>query len=201
MACYHHWKRRTGKTPFCTFNRSWNNALPTSPGLHGMGFCSMNGCPVAPRPVNFFVCEGTNDWRLLGTYDYLLWGKIAHHHISLLPSGVLDNWVNGMLDSKGGETWIEDINEGLEDARKIEHTRDSISDALKDGRLEIPFTILKCVGYPKDWFEKLLYYEQHPKPAKTKSKANAKSGKRRARGEGQGSPKKRTTAAGKGKGK
>ncbi|KAJ6551306.1 hypothetical protein B0H19DRAFT_1263970 [Mycena capillaripes] len=26
------------------------------------------------------------------------------------------------------------------------------------------FTVLRCVGYPEDWFEKLLYYKKHPKP-------------------------------------
>ncbi|KAK7052188.1 hypothetical protein R3P38DRAFT_1638280 [Favolaschia claudopus] len=61
MVCYHHWKSKPVKGdigPFLTFNRSWNNALPASPGVHGIGFFNMNGCPTSPEPVNVFVGEG-----------------------------------------------------------------------------------------------------------------------------------------------
>ncbi|KAK7050506.1 hypothetical protein R3P38DRAFT_3173951 [Favolaschia claudopus] len=177
MVCYHHWKSKPVKGdigPFLTFNRSWNNALPASPGVHGIGFFNMNGCPTSPEPVNVFVGEGSNDWRLLGTYDYLRWGEIASHHVSLLPAGVLNNWVNGMLGSQWGKSWIDDTNKGLSPARKIKLSVEHVLDALKDGRMHIPFTILKCVGYPKDWFEKLLYYEAHPKP---QSEANSRKRK------------------------
>ncbi|KAJ7678064.1 hypothetical protein DFH06DRAFT_565339 [Mycena polygramma] len=150
----HHWNPKPGqeaKIPFTTWSRSWNSALPVSPGTHGMGFFSMSTCPVKPEPINFFVGEGTNDWRLLGTYDYLRWGEIAPHHISLLPPLVLDLWVNGMLSHTWGKAAIEEANVDLQDARKVKYTHESVLEALNDGRLAIPFTILKCVGYPKDW--------------------------------------------------
>ncbi|KAF8201257.1 hypothetical protein K438DRAFT_1965766 [Mycena galopus ATCC 62051] len=200
VSCYHHWDPKPdkpAKVPFLTFNRSWNNALPASPGLHGIGFFGMNTCPASPQPVNFFVGEGTNNWRLIGTYDYLRWGEIAPHHISLLPPTVLNNWVDGTLDSQWGKSWIEDTNKKLNDARKVVFTRDGVLAALKDGRMVIPFTILKCVGYPQDWFEKLLYYEKHPQPPKGK----VKSRKRRAPGKTQGSPKKQARVSAEGKGK
>ncbi|KAJ6466805.1 hypothetical protein C8R45DRAFT_1172027 [Mycena sanguinolenta] len=196
VVCYHHWYPKPAgkptKTPFATFNRSWNNALPTSPGLHGMVFANVRTCRLAPQPVNFFVGEGTNNWRLSGTYDYLRYGHIAPHHISLLPPGVLNNWVDGMLN----EAWIKRVNAGLEAGQKIPFTRAGIVEALKDGRVEIPFTILKCVGYPEDWFEKLLYYEKHPKPKKSKE-SKAKLGKRPGRGQAKGSPQKRAKGSGK----
>ncbi|KAJ7041062.1 hypothetical protein C8F04DRAFT_1391492 [Mycena alexandri] len=189
MTCYHHWKKpkpgQTSKTPFLTFNRSWNNALPVSPGLHGIGFFGMSHSPVKPNPLNFFVGEGTNNWRLLGTYNYLRCGEIAPHHISLLPGLVLNNWINGMLSSQWGKSWIEDTNAALQAARRIKFTHDGILKALQDGRLRIPFTILQCVGYPEDWFKQLLYYEKHPKPAKSKRKrrgpTTADSPKKQAR--------------------
>ncbi|KAJ7705502.1 hypothetical protein B0H17DRAFT_669993 [Mycena rosella] len=195
VVCYHHWEPKVGqetKTPFLTFNRSWNNALPEHPGMHGMGFFGMSGCPVKPQPLNFFVGEGTNDWRLSGTYNYTRWGEIAPHHISLLPPLVLDNWVHGLLSSQWGKSSIDDANETLKQARKVKFTTESVVEALHDGRLGIPFTILQCVGYPKEWFERLIYYEKHPKP-KTK-----KAGKRRGP-KAQGSPKKQAKTLQKGK--
>ncbi|KAJ7489226.1 hypothetical protein FB451DRAFT_684879 [Mycena latifolia] len=202
VVCEHHWHPKPGqetKTPFLTFSRSWNNALPVRPGMHGMGFFGMSSSPVKTQPLNFFVGEGTNDWRLLGTYNYTRWGEIAPHHISLLPPLVLDSWVNGMLSSQWGKSSIEDTNATLEAPRRVELTSESVLQALQDGRLGIPFTILQCVGYPADWFEDLLHYEKHPKPAKPKAK---KSGKRRGP-QAQGSPKKqaRTMQKGKQKGK
>lgn len=133
-----------------------------------------------------------NDWRLLGTYDYLRWGEIAPHHISLLPPFVLNTWVNGALSSQWGKSWIEKANEKFPDARKVNFTQDGLSQALHDGRLVIPFTILQCVGYPEDWFERLLYYEENPKPPKSKN------GKRRGP-KAQGTPKKRAKTQKKGK--
>ncbi|KAJ7489307.1 hypothetical protein FB451DRAFT_1553150 [Mycena latifolia] len=191
----HHWRpkpRKERKTPFRTLSRSWNHALPARPGIHGMGFMDMSECPVKPQPVNFFVGEGKNDWRLLGTYNYTRWGEIAPHHISLLPRLVLDNWVTGMLEGQRGKSKIDRANANLEQARKIKFTSESVVKALHDGRLVIPFTILQCVGYPEDWFEKLIYYEEHPKP---KAK---ESGKRRGPN-AQGSPKKQAKTMQKGK--
>ncbi|KAJ6598385.1 hypothetical protein DFH09DRAFT_1356643 [Mycena vulgaris] len=200
VVCYHHWDPPPGqeaKTPFLTFNRSWNNALPVGPGMHGMGFFGMSGCPVKPQPLNFFVGEGTNDWRLSGTYDYTRWGEIAPHHISLLPPPVLENWVNGLLSSQWGKSSIDDTNAKLEPARRVAFTPESVVQALHDGRLGIPFTILQCVGYPEDWFERLLYYEKHLKPRKSKSKSK-KNGKRPGP-KAQGSPKKKANTQGNGK--
>ncbi|KAJ7238052.1 hypothetical protein B0H12DRAFT_100781 [Mycena haematopus] len=205
VQCYHHWNPKPGQpteTPFLTFNRSWNNALPTSPGLHGMVFSDLTECPVAPQPVNFFVGEGIDNWRLSGTYDYLrigAIGAIAPHHISLLPPGILNTWVKGMLGSAWGKSWIERTNKDLKADRKIRHTRDSILEALKDGRLEIPFTIMKCVGYPKDWFDTLIYYEKHPKPKKTKGSTVDLGKRSRRAGQAERPPKKRAKVSGKGK--
>jgi hypothetical protein len=133
----------------------------------------------------------------LGTYDYLRWGEVAPHHVSLLPPVVLNNWVNGMLSSQWGKSWIERTNHGLKEARKVGYTPDGVVDALKDGRMTIPFTILKCVGYPEEWFEKLLHYEQHPKPKKSTSKS--KLGKRRAPAKARGSVKKQALGRGEAK--
>ncbi|KAF7377573.1 hypothetical protein MSAN_00179900 [Mycena sanguinolenta] len=176
--CRHHWKPKPGKpgkTPFVTFERARNNALPISPGLDGMAFLDMTKCPIAPEPINVFVGEGINNWRLLGTYDYLHWGNIAAHHIPLLPREVRNiNWAKDKLKAKD---WLEKASEHLKPSNRIEHSSAGIMEALKDGRLEIPFSTLKCVGYPKDWFDKLLYYEKHPKPKKSKKSA-MKLGKR-----------------------
>ncbi|KAJ7768206.1 hypothetical protein B0H16DRAFT_309962 [Mycena metata] len=170
---FHHWKPKLGeasKTPFLTFKRSWNNALPTSAGLHGIGFCDLNDSPVKPHPLNLFVGEGRNDWRLVGTYNYSRYGEIAPHHISLLPGPLPEEWIEGMLSTRGGKSWIKNTNADLEAARQVESTHDGVLKAFQDGRLRIPFTILQCVGYPEDWFEELLYYEKHPKPPQSKSK-------------------------------
>jgi hypothetical protein len=72
-----------------------------------------------------------------------------------------------MLDSK---SWMDSINEGVAEANHVKPTPESLLQALRDGRIMIPFTILQCVGYPEDCFEQLLYYEKHPKPKKTKGK-------------------------------
>ncbi|KAJ6551297.1 hypothetical protein B0H19DRAFT_165767 [Mycena capillaripes] len=63
-----------------------------------------------------------------------------------------------MLRKQGSTTWFEETNAERDNAR------DSVLKALKDGRLHMTFTVLRCVGYPEDWFEKLLHYEKHPKP-------------------------------------
>ncbi|KAJ7100694.1 hypothetical protein B0H15DRAFT_458951 [Mycena belliarum] len=192
VVCYHHWNPKPGqdaKTPFLTFNRSWNNALPVRPGLHGMGFFKMSDCPVKPQPLNFFAGEGENDWRLLGTYNYTRWGEIAPHHISLLPPQVLENWLHGMLTTEWGKSWIDDTNQKLKAARKVRISREGVLEALHDGRLAIPFTILQCVGYPGEWFERCIYYENHPKPKPVKKDTSVK--RRGAPARARGAPKKR----------
>jgi len=179
------------KTPFVTFTRSWSSALPVCPGAHGIGFCDLKNSPLKHEPLNFFVGEGKNDWRLVGTYDFLRWGEIAPHHTSLLPATVLESRVEGMLKTVGGKAKIETANAGLDDASKIDFTYDSVLQATRDGRLAIPFSILRCVGYPEDWFERLLYYEKHPKPKKSPGKRQGAKAK--------GSPKKQVKTSQKGK--
>ncbi|KAJ7678076.1 hypothetical protein DFH06DRAFT_565779 [Mycena polygramma] len=203
--CRHHWKKRKPgkmhKKAFVTYHRSWNNALPAIPGAHGMVFSNLESFPAKPEPLIFFVEEGLNDWRLLGTYNYLRQGEIAPHHISLLPPHVLDNRVHSFLHHKA-DNLIERANRLLGDARKVVATRDGVLQALHDGRLYIPFTILQCVGYPKIWFEKLLYYEAHPKPEKDMTTKN-NVGKRplvEARGSSE-KPKRAKLNNGKGKAK
>ncbi|KAJ7182734.1 hypothetical protein C8R43DRAFT_967933 [Mycena crocata] len=199
QSCEHHFKPKRGqanKTPFVTLNRTWNHALPTDLGGHGMGFISMDDSPIKPAPMNFFAGEGVNNWRLLGTYNYLRWGEIATHHVQLLPPSVLDNWVNGIVEAPGGKAWIEDVNSELEDARKLNLTTDSVLEGIRDGRVKIPFVILQCVGYPKDWFERLVHYEKNPKPREP-SKNNSSTRKRAGR-KVQGSPKKKAKTERKG---
>ncbi|KAJ7678077.1 hypothetical protein DFH06DRAFT_1079330 [Mycena polygramma] len=191
VRCKNHWKTPTaGKTPLgvsLIYNRTWNNALPEDPGMHGIVFSDLKSSPIKPHPLNFFVGEGVNDWRLVGSYDCLRWGEIAPHHVQLLPSFVLDNRVNGILEKAWGKAWIEEINSALETTRKVKYTSDGIRAALEDGRVRIPFTILQCVGYPDAWFEKLLYYEKNPKPTESKPESGKRPG-----GKAQGSPKKRS---------
>ncbi|KAJ7621270.1 hypothetical protein FB45DRAFT_799086 [Roridomyces roridus] len=183
QTCNHNWGK-PGKMAFCTYNRSWNNALPPRPGAHGMGFFGLSGA--SGEPMNFFVGEGTNDWRLAGTYTYQRWGEIAPHHINLLPPGVLNEWVTGTLKTKSGHEWVEDVNKTLPATRKIPFAYEGISQALHDGRLTIPFVILQCVAYPEDVFERLLESEKHPKP---KGEVTT-GGKRRRVKKESGTPKK-----------
>ncbi|KAJ7071473.1 hypothetical protein C8F01DRAFT_1226435 [Mycena amicta] len=155
----HHFSEKATKTPFLTVQRSWNHALPILPGEHGMGFFGLNGCRITPEPINIFVGEGPNDWRLLGTYDYLRYGEIAHRHVPLLPPKVLDTWVKGMVENAqwGKESIAEANKYVVDDDLKVEQTEESVRAAFLDGRLVMPFTILKCVRFPVDWFEKLEY--------------------------------------------
>ncbi|KAJ6618119.1 hypothetical protein B0H10DRAFT_2030696 [Mycena sp. CBHHK59/15] len=196
MECYHNWKKpkpsQETKAPFLTFNRSWNNALPVSPGAHGMGFFGMSSSPTGLKPLNFL-----NNWRLSGTYDFHRWGEIATRHVSLLPPHVLDNWAHGMATTQWGKAAIEDANADLKDpAKVVVATKDSVLQAIRDGRITIPFTILRCVGYPQDWFERLLYYEKHPKPKKPTA---PKTPRKRAGPKANGSPKKQARTSQKGK--
>ncbi|KAJ6483043.1 hypothetical protein DFH09DRAFT_1292090 [Mycena vulgaris] len=199
---YHHWSPRSGKTPHLTFSRSWSPGLPASPGMHGMGFCSMNDCPVKPRPLNFSWAKASSHIYLiiflkgrlaLGGDVYIsLLGEIAPHHVSLIPQTVLDNWVKGRLSGEGGKAIVHAANATLEEARRVDFTYESVLQACLDGRLAIPFTILQCVGYPEDLFESLVYYEENPKPPKKKSTG---TGKRRGK-KAQRSPRKQPTRGG-----
>ncbi|KAF7310585.1 hypothetical protein HMN09_00601300 [Mycena chlorophos] len=172
----HHFGSSATRTPFLTVQRTWNPALPQIPGKHGIGFLTLRGNRVDPEPLNIFVGEGPNNWVLLGTFDYQRWGEVLPAHVDKLENA-LDYWVDGFFSNpQWGKEWVDDANGGLEDDRKIELSEAGVRAAFLDGRLRIPFNILKCVGYPEDWFRKLEEAEANPKPTTSKSKAR----KRRA---------------------
>jgi hypothetical protein len=108
----------------------------------------------------------------MGTYNYHLWGEIAPYHIPRIPEAVLSTWAARWAVKSWGRSLIEAANAKLTDARKVEFTSESVLKAFHDGRLQIPFTILQCVGYPEEWFENPLYYEKHPKPKASESKVS-----------------------------
>ncbi|KAJ7235065.1 hypothetical protein C8J57DRAFT_1479737 [Mycena rebaudengoi] len=142
----HHFKPKSGEStpPFLTSSRAWNSSLPKTPGMHGiLVFTDISGCPTQTLPV--FAKEGTNKWVPEGLYDRRRWGKIDPRHISSIPSSVLEKRAKGMVSSEWRENRVQ-INGGW---RNIYNT-------FLDGRLLLPFTILRCVGYPEDWFERLL---------------------------------------------
>jgi hypothetical protein len=184
----------------CSANRPWDT-------WNGILLCSRlarkNSAAqfqIVKLSKSLFTSSGLKSaMRLSGTYDFLRWGEIAPHHVSLLPTVVLDNWVNGMLNSQWGKSSIDDANNDLEDGAKISFTQASVLQALHDGRLRIPFTILRCVGYPHDWFERLIFYEKTPKPKPKKVKTGTP--KKRRGVKAQESPNKRPWTSQMGKGK
>ncbi|KAJ7868860.1 hypothetical protein B0H13DRAFT_2558272 [Mycena leptocephala] len=188
-----HWRKLVGrarKTPYLTLKRTWSPSLPVSLGEHGIGFCALGGSLIKPEPLNIVVQEGPDNWRLMGTYNYHLWGEIAPYHIPRIPEAVLSTWAARWVVRSWGRSLISAANAKLTDARKVNFTSESVLEAFHDGRLQIPFTILQCVGYPEEWFEKLLYYEKHPKPKGPESKVSI-SVKRPASAKAQESPNKR----------
>jgi hypothetical protein len=62
--------------------------------------------------------------------------------------------------------------------------------------MSLSFTILRCVGFPKAAFDRMLYYEKHPKPVKNKAKNTSR---KRSSSNTQRSPKKLARTAQKGK--
>ncbi|KAJ7226685.1 hypothetical protein GGX14DRAFT_626738 [Mycena pura] len=179
--CFHHWNLKPGQEdqPFVTLKRTWCHSLPTKPGAHGIAFCDLTDSPLGSQPLNFFVGEGGNDWRLIGTYNFVRGGEIAPSQTSLIPASVVECWVKGTLKTCGGKAKVDAANATLDDSRKISLSYESVLRATRDGRLVIPFAVLECVGYPEAWFERLLYYEEHPKPDKA-HKAPGTPRKRRA---------------------
>ncbi|KAJ7054130.1 hypothetical protein C8F01DRAFT_1164012 [Mycena amicta] len=173
----HHWKARPNSKPaFLTMNRSWNAWAPDGPGQHGVGFLDLSDRAEALGPISIFVGEGTNDWRLYGTYKYHRKGELSISTLKSLPR-CLAVWVNGIVESSAwGQEFIDEANAALNQTQeKIEKTSpESVEAALLDGRLVIPFTVLECVGFPEGWFEE-LEKAQVTCDAEAKAKAEAEA--------------------------
>lgn len=60
-----------------------------------------------------------------------------------------------MLRKQWSESWFE-----LNNAKQDDASECGLA-ALKDGRLQMTFVVLRCVAYPIEWFEKLLRCEYH----------------------------------------
>lgn len=173
-----------------TFNREWNPQLPVAPGKHGIVFCDLQTFgdkAKVDKPIVLYAREGNNDWKQLGLYSSKRYGEITTKHLSLLPPSVVGVWVKGALNSGGwGKAWIEEANAEIEKKAEdsgeepecIEYTEEGLTAALYDGRLVINFTVMKCVGYCRDWDDRCLYYKDHPKPAKNAMKKLQKKRKR-----------------------
>jgi len=167
--------------------------MPLTPGQHGVVFCSFHrfddGSKV-DRPITFFVGENENDWRLSGDYSVKRWGEITPAHLQHLPPGVLSRWIHGALKSEWGKKWVNETNEELADqarrtgteARPVPYTEQGLTEALDEGKLIINFTIMECVSYRPELFERLIHYEKHPKhPKPSKSRKTKGEGSKHAK--------------------
>jgi hypothetical protein len=113
-------------------------------------------------------------------------GEITTKHLKLLPESVVKVWAKGALDSGWGKQWVEEENADIaeraessgEEPQFIQQTVDGLMAAFYDGRLIISFTVMKCVGYRRDWDDRCLYYKDHPKPPKKMQKKKAPKRKR-----------------------
>ncbi|KAJ7054129.1 hypothetical protein C8F01DRAFT_496302 [Mycena amicta] len=178
----HHWNRNSthrpkdnfasNTAPFATYNRKWSHSLPAHPGAHGVGICNLLNCPTNPQPIPLFVGDGPNQWRLMGLYDYQQCGEIEPGHIGRLPLGVLEQWIQGFVQKDWGKVEIEQKNADLPADRLIVRNYAGVLAALQDGRLVLHFTILKCVGYPYDWFRHLEDHEAQMSSRKRKNGAS-----------------------------
>ncbi|KII92910.1 hypothetical protein PLICRDRAFT_27852 [Plicaturopsis crispa FD-325 SS-3] len=186
QACFHNWQgQKATRRPHLTFNREWNPQLPGLPGQHGTVLCGFNkfndGTKVS-MPIDFFVAERENWWVYKGTYSLKLWGEIEPTHLHLLPPSVVTKWIIGTLSSQWGKSWVEGSNEELREKcertgrhfEPIEFSAPGLRKGLNEGSLIISFTIMECVGYRDDWFERLLYKKAHPDPPRKKRKASGK---------------------------
>jgi hypothetical protein len=154
-----------------TYKRSWCPPLPLGPGQHGVVFCLFHkfrdGTKIN-RGLDFFVGEGQNNWRYVGTYSVQLWGEVSPSHVKRLPESVRERWVKGAIPSTWGRKWVAEANEVItEKARTlgvqpkmISHTEAGLREALEDGSLVLNFTILKCIGYRKAWYKTLCRHEK-----------------------------------------
>ncbi|KAF7313874.1 hypothetical protein HMN09_00545100 [Mycena chlorophos] len=144
------------KEPFGTLSLKWHASGPRSPGKHGIIVGGVSQVYTWPEPIVIFFRVASNKWMLMGRYDYRTCGSMTPEGVRNLPESVLTTWSRGFLTKKWGQDAIAYVNEELEEARQIQaDSLASIKEALCDGRLELDFTVLKCVGYPYDWFEKL----------------------------------------------
>nr|GAT57022.1 predicted protein [Mycena chlorophos] len=144
------------REPFGTLSLKWHASGPRSPGKHGIIVGGVPQVYTYPEPVIIFFKLATSKWMLMGRYDYRTCGSMTPEGVRNLPESVLTTWSRGFLTKQWGHNRIAHVNEELEEERKIKaDSLASIKEALCDGRLELHFTVLKCVGYPYDWFEKL----------------------------------------------
>ncbi|KAJ7072820.1 hypothetical protein C8F01DRAFT_261915 [Mycena amicta] len=167
----HHWTKNvqnrtesiTGNTkPFITFSREWHPSLPTHPGGHGTAVGNLFiKSPDNPQPVPVFVREKKNHWRPMGIYDGQKVGIITPEGIARMSRDIVDTWSHAIATKSWGKARIEEANDNLlKNQRKIVRTKEDIRAALGDGRLKLHFTVLKCVGYPHDWFKSLEDYRK-----------------------------------------
>jgi hypothetical protein len=107
------------------------------------------------------------------------------------------------LRSEWGKIWVDGANKEHQERAKecgieavlVEDTGEGLRRAPHNGSLVIRFTIMKCIGYKRDLYERLLYYKVNPKPPKSASKK-----RRKATSSGQGRvPVKKSKGSRKGK--
>ncbi|KAG0706140.1 hypothetical protein DFH29DRAFT_205732 [Suillus ampliporus] len=177
------------KSPYMALKRSWNPHLPLIPGDHGVVFCRtkrFKDGTLITRSVDLFVSGKVNEWIYFGSYETSRWGEITPHQLHLLPPLVIQSWVEGIISTLWGKSWVEETNSELVDGvetmggevRLVEYTKNGLREALEDGRLVIGFTVMKCVGFRTEWFDQFMHYQAHPKAKSQKRKKVNSGGKK-----------------------
>lgn len=161
------------------FNREYNPHLSTTLGQHGILLgCSSedapgelsvykDGSPVT-EDIPLFVRRDKNDWVMTGSYNVsrtsALPGQYTHH----LTAKCQNAWVKGFIKKEWGKQWVSNLNHRLaeeaalkgEEPEVIHGTEEGIRSALANGHISMSFTVIVCVGYREDWFERLLEAEK-----------------------------------------
>ncbi|KAF7313877.1 hypothetical protein HMN09_00545500 [Mycena chlorophos] len=165
-------KRNTANNsdPYATFTKDYDTSLPLYPGARGYAIgCTLDQAWTKPDPIAIMVKQSPSHWRVMGNYDTQETAMIPLEAIARLPEQVMATWCNGIARKNWGKEAIQRANKELPPHRHVKQEFASIRAALLDGRMELRFTVLKCVGFPYQWYD-VLKQNQERGPARTESK-------------------------------
>nr|GAT57027.1 predicted protein [Mycena chlorophos] len=165
-------KRNTANNsdPYATFTKDYDTSLPLYPGARGYAIgCTLDQAWTKPDPIAIMVKQSPSHWRVMGNYDTQETAMIPLEAIARLPEQVMATWCNGIARKNWGKEAIQKANKQLPPHRHVKQEFASIRAALLDGRMELRFTVLKCVGFPYRWYD-VLKQNQERGFARTESK-------------------------------
>ncbi|KAI8904936.1 hypothetical protein DFJ77DRAFT_479830 [Powellomyces hirtus] len=135
------------------FKKKWNPDLPEKPGAHGASLTTEYEGRLEVF-IQFLKHSGGNSWWYAGTYECFPTLKLAKEDYRSLPEATKKTWSRALATKNWGKKWIKSQGFDLSGIPQSEHAS-YIENAFHEGQLTHRGSILQCIGYNEDLYQKL----------------------------------------------